>query len=58
VCPFFCGNISFEDDLINKDEFDKLKKLFRSANFMAGRCLKSLYKLEREGKWKNFGQNK
>jgi four helix bundle protein len=47
----------FEDDLITKDEFDKLKKLFRSANYMSGRFLKSLYKLEREGKWKNFGQN-
>jgi four helix bundle protein len=46
---------SFEDGLITEEEFNKLSKLFRSANYMAGRYLKSLYKIEREGTWKTPG---
>ncbi len=42
----------FEDSLITDGEFDKLSKLFRSANYMAGRCLESLFKIEQEGTWK------
>jgi len=41
-----------EDGLIKKEEFERLAKLFRSANYMAGRYLESLYKMEKEGTWK------
>jgi len=43
---------SFEDDLISNEEFEKLAKLFRSANYMAGRYLMSLNKMERDGTWR------
>jgi four helix bundle protein len=45
----------FEDGLISKDEFDKLTPLVRSANYLAGRYLESLYKMEREGTRKTPG---
>lgn len=41
-----------EDGLISEEEFNKLSKLFRSANFMAGKYIKSLYKIKQEGTWK------
>jgi four helix bundle protein len=44
-----------EDGLITKVEFDEFKRLFRSADYMAGRYLKSLYKMEKEGTWKTPG---
>jgi four helix bundle protein len=44
-----------EDGLITKAEFDEFKRLFRSADYMAGRYLKSLYKMEKEGTWKTPG---
>ena len=42
----------FEDKLITREEFEGLSKLFRSANFMAGRYLISLYKMDRDGTWR------
>ncbi|MHC4181877.1 MAG: four helix bundle protein, partial [Planctomycetota bacterium] len=42
----------FEDGLITDDEFNKLLKLFRSANYMSGRYLRSLCKIEQDGTWK------
>ena len=48
----------FEDGLIAEDEFKQLSKLFRSANYLAGRCLESLYKIKREGTWKIPGKSK
>lgn len=47
-----------EDNLITKDEFEQLSKLFRSANFMTGRCLGSLYKMKKEGKWNPPGKKR
>jgi len=41
-----------EDNLVTEKEFQELSQLYRSANYMAGRYIVSLYKLEREGKWK------
>ena len=41
-----------EDKLITDIEFAEFSGLFKSANFMAGRYIISLYKMEREGKWK------
>ena len=45
-----------EDGLIAQKEFDNLSKLYRSANYMAGRCLESLYKMKDEGTWKTPGK--
>jgi len=41
-----------EDKLITEEEFGKLSKLFRSADYMAGRYLESLYKMRQEGTWR------
>jgi four helix bundle protein len=41
-----------EDKLITEEEFAKLSKLFRSAEFLSSRYLESLYKIEKEGTWK------
>lgn len=41
-----------EDRLISKDEFKKLNDLFGLTNYQIDRYLDSLYKLEKEGKWK------
>jgi len=46
----------FEDELITQEEFDKLSKQYRSANYMAGRCLESLYKIKEKGTWKEPGK--
>ncbi|MFH1386447.1 MAG: four helix bundle protein [bacterium] len=42
-----------EDGLITKEEFEKLAVLFQSADYMAGRYVVSLSKMERDGTWKN-----
>jgi len=42
-----------EDGLITRAEFEKLAKLFQSADYLAGRYIVSLGKMEREGTWKN-----
>jgi len=47
----------FEDKLITEEEFNELSKLFKSAEFMFSRYLVSLYKIEREGKWKISGKS-
>lgn len=41
-----------EDKLINEDEFIKLSKLFRSAEYMSSRYIESLYRIEKQGTWK------
>lgn len=46
----------FDDGLIEKNEFDKLAELFRSANYMSRRYLRSLYKIRKEGTWRRPGQ--
>ena len=46
----------FEDKLIKQEEFDNLSKLFKSANYMAGRCLESLYKVKEANTWKVPGK--
>lgn len=43
----------FEDRLINKEEYDRLKELFGKTNYQIDRYLDSLYKLHKEGKWKS-----
>ncbi len=45
----------YEDGIITSDEIEKLKKLFQSAGYMSTRYLESLYKMEREGTWKEPG---
>ncbi len=43
----------FEDGLIAKEEYNGLKSLFRQTNFQIDHYLDSLYRLNREGKWKS-----
>ena len=45
-------NDCYEDQLIVTEEYNKLKKLFRITFYQIDRYIDSLYKLEREGKWK------
>ena len=48
-----------DDGLISQAEFEELSKILKSADFLAGRYLVSLYKMERDGKWKTpRGKNK
>lgn len=42
----------FEDGLIAKEEYDVLKDLMGKTNYQVDRYLDSLYRLDREGKWK------
>lgn len=42
----------FEDQLITNKEYEQLKKLLRETKYQIDRYLDSLYKLDREGKWK------
>ena len=42
----------FEDGLITKDECSTLKDLLGRTNYQIDRYLDSLYKLDKEGKWK------
>jgi four helix bundle protein len=42
-----------EDGLITKEEFGKITELIRSADYMAGRYVIALGKMERDGTWKN-----
>lgn len=42
----------YEDELITKKEYDHFKKLFRETKYQIDRYIDSLYKLDREGKWK------
>ena len=41
-----------DDELISTDEFDKLNKLYKSADYMSAQYLKSLYKIQKEDGWK------
>lgn len=41
-----------EDRLISKAEFTRLTDLIKSADYMAGRYLRSLYEMEQAGTWK------
>lgn len=46
-----------EDGLITEIEFNQISKLTRSAAYMMGRYLQSLYRMEKEGTWKFPGKN-
>ncbi len=41
-----------EDGLITQDEFKELSGLCHSADYLSSRYIKSVYKMDREGKWK------
>jgi len=41
-----------EDGLITEEEFLRFSKLYQSAGYLANRYLRSAYKMEREGTWK------
>lgn len=41
-----------EDGLITDQEFYKLRELYRSADYLSSQYIKSLYKMESNGKWK------
>ncbi|MFH1768794.1 MAG: four helix bundle protein [Candidatus Omnitrophota bacterium] len=43
----------FEDGLINQQEYLKIKELIQKTMFQIDRYLDSLYKLDKEGKWKS-----
>jgi four helix bundle protein len=47
-----------EDDLITKEEFDDLARLFQSAGYMSTRYLESLYKMEKDGTWRVPGASR
>ena len=42
----------FEDSLINKQDYDKVKELIKVTFVQIDRYIDSLYRLDREGKWK------
>ncbi len=42
-----------EDDLIDEKDYTALKELISKTRYQIDRYLDSLYKLEKEGKWKN-----
>lgn len=42
----------FEDEIINKTEYEKLKNLIKMTYLQIDRYIDSLYRLEKEGKWK------
>lgn len=44
---------SFEDGLIKEEEYLGLKKIIQETNFLIDRYLDSLYKLNKEGKWRS-----
>ena len=46
----------YEDKLITIEEFDKLSKLFRSADYLSSRYLNSLYKMKRNNTWRVPGR--
>lgn len=43
----------FEDRLIDQGKYDELKDLIGKTNYQINRYLDSLYKMDREGKWKS-----
>jgi len=43
----------YEDQLIPKEQYDCFKALFRRTKYQLDRYLDSLYKLNKEGKWKS-----
>jgi four helix bundle protein len=43
----------FEDGLITEEEHNKFKNLFGRTNHQIDHYLDSLYKLDKEGKWKS-----
>jgi len=42
-----------EDGLITKVDYDKLKDMFGKTKYQIDHYLDSLYKLDKEGKWKS-----
>jgi four helix bundle protein len=46
-----------EDGLISEEEFQTFVKLFRSSTYLSSRYIKSIYKLEENGKWKVPGKS-
>lgn len=42
----------FEDGLINKEKYDELKDLIGKTKYQIDRYIDSIYKLNKEGKWK------
>lgn len=42
----------FEDGLIERADYDRLKQLFESTGYMIDRYLDSLYRMDKEGRWK------
>lgn len=42
----------FEDGLISQDAFNELAALYRSIDYLSGKNLSSLYKMEKNGTWK------
>ena len=48
----------FEDYLISKEEYEHFLKLYRSADFLMCQYLKSMYKIENQGRWKVPGELK
>ncbi|PIW68377.1 MAG: hypothetical protein COW10_02880 [Candidatus Omnitrophica bacterium CG12_big_fil_rev_8_21_14_0_65_42_8] len=42
----------YEDNLIDKENFDNFCALYKSVTYMTGQYLRSLYKIEREGTWR------
>lgn len=42
----------FEDELITKEDFEELKSLIQKTDFIIDRYIDSLYRLQKEGKWK------
>ena len=42
----------FEDGMIESPDYDKLKRLFHSTGYMIDRYLDSLYRMDKEGRWK------
>jgi len=43
----------FEDNLITKEEHGGFKDLLSQTNYQIDRYLDSLYKMDKEGKWKS-----
>ncbi len=49
----------YEDDLINKEKYDELKDLIGKTKYQIDRFIDSMYKLEKEGRWKSrFKRNR
>jgi four helix bundle protein len=50
---------SYEDNLLEEKDYIALKELISKTNYQIDKYLDSLYKLEKEGKWKRrFKRNR